>query len=76
MRRNFRSSALVKGIEINDAEVLCEVTSGAAAVYTDDPVVTTACHRPNDWRLVQTFHRSPLIYRKHNTVELYRYEPR
>ena len=38
------------------------------AIYTDDPSSVTA----GGWQLVRVFHRSPLIYRKHNTVELYR----
>ena len=42
-----------------------------AAFYTDDPAFVAKFPSPG-WRLVQTFQRSPLIYRKHNTVELYR----
>jgi hypothetical protein len=41
------------------------------ATYTDDPLV--AAQRPlhGRWLLLQTFSRSPLIYRKHNEVSLY-----
>ena len=44
-------------------------------VYTDDPALV-ARFPAAGWRLVQTFHRSPLIYRKHNAVELFRVEQR
>ncbi len=39
--------------------------------YTDNPAEVAV--DPGNWKLVRTFHRSPLIYRKHNTVYLYRF---
>ena len=42
-------------------------------VYTDDPA--TAKAMPGDWQIVASFERSPLIYRKHNEVTLYRLVP-
>ena len=47
---------------------------GATAVYTDDAAYVAHNGPPSVWRRVQVFQRSPLIYRKHNTVELYRLE--
>ncbi len=47
---------------------------GWAAVYTDDPDIIKQFD-PAGWQLVQTFQRSPLIYRKHSKVELYRLMP-
>lgn len=45
--------------------------SSFSAVYTDDPEFGRP---PEGCRLVATFSRSPLIYRKHNVVQLYRSE--
>ena len=46
----------------------------AAAIYTDDPlVVAQPPPAPGRaWRPVGEWHRSPLIYRKHNAVTLWR----
>lgn len=41
------------------------------AAYTDDPGLVAASP-PGSWRLERTFARSPLIYRKHSEVKLYR----
>lgn len=49
--------------------------STAAAIYTDDPrVVASPPPAPGGtWRPVGEWHRSPLIYRKHNAVTLWRW---
>jgi hypothetical protein len=45
------------------------------AVYTDDPVIATEPEPHGRWLLLETFSRSPLIYRKHNEVSLYMLAP-
>ena len=41
------------------------------AVYTDDPLIAARREPQGRWLLLETFSRSPLIYRKHNEVSLY-----
>ena len=47
------------------------------AVYTDDIADARAMRllSTGHWQLMETFRRSPLIYRKHNTAVLYRWTP-
>ena len=47
-----------------------------ATVPLEDVADARAMQLPSTghWQLVETFHRSPLIYRKHNTAVLYRWE--
>ena len=46
-----------------------EISRSTRMIATFVAKYSTPCEAGD---LVQTFHRSPLIYRKHNTVELYR----
>ncbi len=45
------------------------------AVYTDDPLIALRPVTGGRWLLLKTFSRSPLIYRKHNEIELYIFHP-
>ncbi len=42
-------------------------------LYTDDPDAGRIGNRPGEWQPVVRFDRSPLIYRKHSEVTLYRW---
>lgn len=50
--------------------------TGAAALYTDDPLLVAQPPPPGKrWRLICAFSRSPLIYRKHNEAMIWRLTP-
>ena len=49
------------------------VDPGVSPVYTDDSTLVAVA--PERWRIVTTFARSDLIYRKHHEVTLYRLLP-
>ena len=55
-----------------------ELPTGPATFYTDDPTLLPG-HPPRGfpgrWKPVACFERSPLIYRKHHEVTLYRFVP-
>ncbi len=48
---------------------------GVRAVYTDDPALAAQPASGGRWVLLETFSRSPLIYRKHNQASLYVFRP-
>ncbi len=56
------------------AAVIPLLGAGAPAVmYTDDPRLLLIADLPGNWQKVEVFQRSPLIYRKHHEVTLYRW---
>jgi hypothetical protein len=62
---------LVRAEDFSAPALDAALQSHPVAIYTDDPVIAARPLAGGHWLLWQTFSRSPLIYRKHNSVDLY-----
>jgi hypothetical protein len=62
---------LVRAEEFTGVPIDAASPATVRAVYTDDPLIAALPTPGGRWLLLETFTRSPLIYRKHNEADLY-----